>query len=728
MKISDIAKLLIPVCAGALGSCALETQELPAEELYVRGFISKYGIPNIDHEWNMASAVKADIKVEGVTKGVVEVFTAPPGTPAARLAARLPISNGMATGDISLPAGLEHAYLQVVDNGNTIRTTKLASLSANALAGNLKVSVVPPDAQLPTVENYESSSYIVRSNQRDIYYEYLHYHAAETGDYSYTAASDWFKSTGRTFAPNPGNDWKANELYDYLKDLTPIPRIKMLSNLYYEMGEALSYRTYLSPIFDHYHIPGSEETAYGVFNEGKDNIERYFHNTTNGIKLDPEVTFRVHEEGPVTMQCIWRGTEFRDYFGYYYYKPGQEPTAEQLLNDIPKYTFLTEEDIADESTLTQKKTIKFISAASDTGDDEDGWINLKGMGTSNCSSWINHDGDDDVMIRGRKYYLAYFGENYNEEPTYTWPKDVQIGYFLFRKDKFYFSDCKLQYHLTWIKYGNKDLGPYGRPYAAKFRMQNRTYVGFGDESGDCDLNDVVFIAENVYPDPADITPDELEEDYEPDPDPEPDEPGTGGKPLSWTLACEDLGSTDDTDFNDIVIDVEYVAGSGKIKFIPRAAGGTLVSTVYFREGNNEDFTKVGEIHGLMSSQYATAQTGGYPMLNTAGNEYHVSPKTVKGITLSVPEDFVMTDFLPRVKITTRHYDESESDAIEVKAYTDIAGAGKIPQMLLLPEGWWWPVERTDITVAYPMFKEWVKDVNATDWINTKNENVTVSYR
>lgn len=702
-----------------LSGCSDEPYESTQQEQYVKDFISKYGIPDPRHDWTMASTVKTDIKINGLNKGTVEIYTAAPGTPEARLAARIPITgsraitgSGDAIAEISLPSGMDCAYVQIKDGTNAIRTVSKVSIQQNSMSQTLRVSTPPSNVNLPTKEDYEFQAYFLPTTIREIYKEYVTDHAKDyDGDCSYSAANEWFKTTGREYNPNPANSgWKSSELYPTQRFLTSVPHLKMLSGLYYEMGEALSYRSYLSPIFDHYHLPDSEETADGVFKEGEDNIERYYHNATGGIQLDAKVTFKVDEEGPVTMQCIWRGTEFNDYFGYYYYKPGEVMTADRLLNDIPKYIFLTSDDVKEYSDLTQSKSIKVVSAIDDSGSDS-GWTDLNGMSTSNCSSWINHDGDDDRLIRGRKYYLAYYGEDYDQDPSYEFPKDVQIGYFLFRGDKFYFSDCALQYELAYSQYKSEDYGPMGRPYAGKFRMQGRTYVGFGDECGDCDLNDLVFIAENVYP-ARDITPEELG-------GPE-DEP----TPLCWTLACEDLGSTDDVDFNDVVLDVEYVAGSGKITLIPRAAGGTLVTNVYFRQGNDADYTLVGEIHKLMSDEYSS----NFTMLNTELDYHHVNPLSVKKITLNVPEDFVMSDFMSRIRLTTRGEDDTEANAKEVTAYTDIAGAGKIPQMLLLSGEWYWPKERTGITIAYPDFTDWVKDSGNTDWIKNRTDEVTVSHR
>lgn len=703
-----------------LPGCAEAPLEVSSEELYVRDFINRYGVPDTEHSWSMATSVQASVDVQGVREGTLEVFTAYPGSQDARLVARLPINNGSVKGNLPLLAGTEAVYLRVKDMDKTILSVNRTEVENNTLSVKLKVAAAPGNDKLPTIEEYALSSYIVPDMTRNYYYMYRDEldTEEEKDNFTYAQACAKFHDEGNYYFPVPGNEHYKVDYLDQNAKLTPIPGLKYLNGLYYEMGPALSYQNVLAPMFNTYTYtdPETGETTEhdGVFKEGQDNLDLYYHKGTGGAKFDPNVTFSVREEGPVTMQCIWRGTQRNDYFGYYYYKEGEEPTSEDLWNIVPKFIFLTPEDITETSSLTQQQS----------ADGESEWQDMGGMGFAACSDWNVEGGDQN--IRGRKYYLAYYGENYDEAPSYTFPTGIRIGYFLYSEAKqcIFFSDCKTAYELCRRTYGEEE-GPLVRPFAAKFRMQNRTYVGFGDESGDCDLNDVVFIAENVYPDPTDITPPELKEE---DPK-EPDEPSVDPLAQTWTLACEDLGSTDDVDFNDVVLDVAYVAGETTLTIIPRAAGGTLVSEIYFREGDNDDFTRLGEIHNLMSSYYSEIPSIGYAMLNTEKSAHQVDPKTVKPIKVTVPADFDFAkDFLSRIKITTRQSDEKEYEAKEITAFTDLGVGGSIPQMLLLEGDWQWPLERVSVDMAYPEFKNWVKDHNALDWTKSRVGEYTVSHR
>ncbi len=695
-----------------LSGCTQEPLGITDDEQYVRDFIGQYGVPDAEHSWSMAKSVCANLDITGLSRGTVEVYTAYPGTSDARLVARLPIGNGKVSGNLPLLAGTGSVYVQVKDQDNTIRQIASLPVSENNIGARLNVTSAPGNDKLPEAVDVDMKVSIVPDIVRNYYYMFRDELDTdeEKANYTYAETLTRFNDDPDYFYyPNPDNpNYTSSELPKYYFPYS-IPALKRLDNLYYEMGPALSYKNVLAPIFNTYSYvdeeTGETKKADGVFKEGQNNIDKYYHNATPGMKLDPNVTFSVREEGPVTMQCIWRGTASEDYFGYFYYDENTELSAEELWNVIPKYMFLSPEDITLKSSLTQCK-----DGAADPADDESGWVDMGGMDTSNCSWW-----GDDRQLRGRKYYLAYYGENYDEAPSYTFPTGVRIGYFLYQKAKqaIFFSDCKTTYELCRRTYKGQE-GAYLRPFAAKFRMENRTYVGFGDESGDCDLNDVVFIAENVYPDPVDITPDVFKKD-----DPE-------DKAQTWTLACEDLGSVDDVDFNDIVLDVAYVAGETTLTITPRAAGGTLVSEIYFREGYNTGYTLLGEVHSLMSP------TAGLSMLNTQESYHHVDPNSVKSIKVEVPADFDFasdTDgFMSRIKLITRQEDEEVYEAKEITAYTDLGESGRIPRMLLLEGGWHWPTERTSISMAYPDFKKWVKDHEATDWTKSRVDGYTVSHR
>jgi len=172
--------------------------------------------------------------------------------------------------------------------------------------------------------------------------------------------------------------------------------------------------------------------------------------------------------------------------------------------------------------------------------------------------------------------------------------------------------------------------------------------------------------------------------------------------MSWIIACEDLGSAGDFDFNDVVFKVSHVANSDKVTIIPLAAGGNLGSVIKY---NNAPIAENAEIHHLLNPNITQGEKGAYPFINT--EETKGTPGNP--ITLTVDKNFSIThhDF----SITTEQTGDSQ-------AITSGVAKGKAPMMLCLPGDWIWPKEYVCISDAYPAFASWVKDTNATDWYET----------
>lgn len=238
---------------------------------------------------------------------------------------------------------------------------------------------------------------------------------------------------------------------------------------------------------------------------------------------------------------------------------------------------------------------------------------------------------------------------------------------------------------------------------------------YSASSCDFDMQDFVFIIDNFNPDSD--TPIEIIDQEKP-------------KPIKWLIACEDLGGTDDFDFNDVVFEVEHVAGSGKATITPLAAGGTL-STYLMRNGSKVDER---EWHSLFGA-------GPQQMVNTSSNSGPAEP-----FTIDVEEDFSITS-------PTEVYDQNNNDAYMKSMggfYLMIEdGDGRIvtppvlkenaeaPQMILIyqPEGnpWRWPKERIGIHSAYgDGFMRWMEtnifDASVEDgfWSATPaNENYVI---
>lgn len=222
----------------------------------------------------------------------------------------------------------------------------------------------------------------------------------------------------------------------------------------------------------------------------------------------------------------------------------------------------------------------------------------------------------------------------------------------------------------------------------------RTYLGFEDcqmPNGslcDNDLNDLVLIF-----DPAPVIIDHTTEE--------------------WILAAEDLGQTDDFDFNDMVVSVKHVAGSDKAEITPRAAGG--IYEIYLMRNDQVVAPEgsTGEFHTLISQNVGPSKDGLYPMLNT----YSPGPAG-QSFTISVPTYFSMAtygdiDQMGGFSLKVVRPDQSPSEIV-----VSPPGNGDIPQMICVPASWKWPKERVGMEGAYPTFGNFGYDYTNVDWISS----------
>ena len=451
--------------------------------------------------------------------------------------------------------------------------------------------------------------------------------------------------------------------------------------------------------------------AYKLFGPGTFFMEqqRYYssekmHLYTNGIedlkKVEKGFSI-VTEGGEIKMPVVYGATQNSNRLGYIYYKDGQDPLTQ------PHYILIND--------ARPQSNIYFNSwRGQAVGDME---LSLWDKTTEGLTTGKNKD----TKIYGTSYKLAFFGENHDQKATYDFPAGYHIVFFIapyqpnnndYSNHNGYYAPEKYNYSLpelnkrinhkdwntncpTYIsekdQWGNT-VSARGAIKAASWTFNGQTFLGFEDGGNDEDLNDIVFWVQGQYktPEPPITVPD-------PDPLPEP-------QSESWIIACEDLGNTDDIDFNDVVFSVSHTAGETTAKVTPLAAGGVLPSNIY-HGGNN-----LGEIHNLINGAQPNAN-GQYSMLNTGSKGTPGS-----AITINVPADYSVTNHGFTVKVK----DQNESIVLES------AEIGTAPQMLVLPGEWAWPTERTPIGTAFPMFVNWSKAANtAIDWYKSPVEGKVV---
>lgn len=429
---------------------------------------------------------------------------------------------------------------------------------------------------------------------------------------------------------------------------------------------------------------------------------RYYYNEkmslyTNGLedlkKVEKGFSI-VTEGGEIKLPMVYGATQNINQLGYIYYKDGQDPLTQ------PHYILMND--------AQPLNNIYFNS-----------W---KGQALENnmqLANWSEAEKSlfgksKDTKMYGTSYKLAFFGENHDQEATYYFPAGYHIVFFIapYQPHNGTYTESNYNYSLPELnkrinhKDGNTDCPTYitekdqwgnqvsarGAIKAASWTFNGQTFLGFEDGGNDEDLNDIVFWVQGQYktPEPPITVPD-------PDPLPEP-------QSESWIIACEDLGNTDDIDFNDVVFSVSHTAGETTAKVTPLAAGGVLPSNIYYGGSN------LGEIHNLINGAQPNAN-GQYSMLNTGSKGTPGS-----AITITVPADYSVTNHGFTVKVK----DQNESIVLES------AEIGTAPQMLVLPGEWAWPTERTPIGTAFPMFVNWSKAANtAIDWYKSPAEGKVV---
>lgn len=452
--------------------------------------------------------------------------------------------------------------------------------------------------------------------------------------------------------------------------------------------------------------------------------------------------------GEITLPFIYGSTQIVDQFGYVFYKDGEDPLTQPhyilMEHGRPQdniYWNSWKGTAVGEMELSTWSNFENIAKDKDkpiacycSKDGHTGIYGETGQHTSGCYDYkAKYIEEYNKCLYGTEYKLVYFDGNGNA--TYDIPAGLNVVFFIcpvsnlesrepdnYVKNNFNYSLPELNKRIDHL-YDNTDSPTFetgnnkaganarGAVKAASWTFKGHKFLGFEDGGNDEDLNDIVFWVEGSYED-------DDEEIVIPDPDPDPvPSISTVTETQSWILACEDLGSTDDYDFNDIVLEVakvdeyevtkengvekakEYKGSKLAVKCL--AAGGTLPANISY------DGQPVGEAHAMLG------ETNTGKMINTMGSITN-QPVTVKEYT--VDQNWTLADNMDKFQIEVIQDEGQEGvSSIVVKAPT----AGKAPQMILVPGEWKWPTERTGIAVAYPNFANWSADANSTDWVNVK---------
>lgn len=455
--------------------------------------------------------------------------------------------------------------------------------------------------------------------------------------------------------------------------------------------------------------------------------------------------------GEISLPFIYGATDHVNQFGYVFYEDGEDPLTQ------PHYILIEhgrpQENIywnswkgtaVGQMELSVWSNFEYFIKDKDkpidcycSKDGKTGIYGETGQHTSGCKDhYAEYVNEYNKPVYGTEYKLVYFNESGNA--TYNIPAGLNVAFFICRvntpesrdyvKDDFNYSLPELNKRIDHL-YGNGNSPTFeegnntvghakarGAVKAASWTFKGHKFLGFEDGGNDEDLNDIVFWVEGNYED-------DDEEIVIPDPDPDP-VPSISivTETQSWILACEDLGDTDDLDFNDIVLEVtkvdEYevtkennveVAKAYKgSKLVAKclAAGGTLPANIYYND------KLIGEAHAMLG------ETNTGKMINT---ETITNTPIEQTIAESIDQNWTLSNNKNSFRIVVQNDGDQTGAIIEAPRTT-----GKAPQMLIVPGNWKWPKERKQIYDAYPEFEKWNGNATFTDWCNTYKEDLLIA--
>lgn len=715
-------------CAIAVSSCADTAPEIPQDELYLRGFIKQFGMPDADHTWSMATAVEADVRLDSRINGMATFYTTAPESPDCKVLGSTEIVDGRGSQRFDVRCGTGMVYVRVANSKGMTEFSGFVASTDGHIA--VTTSASRADGDCPIGKEPMEWTYM-RMPEKEL-------NAAvrfikENPDYEEKTWSDIINASSAY--------GQENQIYSTDKVSMPVQNIYKLTGRPERTWTAPFPWSEIQAIIDNYFV--GEDAKPAVFSESynnkfKDNIRKFYQQPEDEAhKLDAHNSTIVEEDGPVTLELMWRGAHQQNYiFGYYYYtqadydKMLEDPAG--FFDKVPKFLIYDASDpeyhVAGDNSIFQVKRCELNEKhyrVHDLGTEkqqiydlendpchqsgehklQDNWVNLIGN-VCNAVKDQQHFMRGSIL-RGEVIKLAYFGKDGKDDTaTYDFDKGTRIGFFgakVGTAGTFFCSDAVLGFYLfnrTYTQEGfdkNKEAVPGHYPKVARFHVAGSDYMGVELEE-DNDLNDLVFRIRNVEPAP-DITP----KDFPKEADPE-----------EWIIACEDMGSYNDYDFNDVVLKVGVIPKKEEgdkiqIKITPIACGGTLDSYVSFR---TRQFT---EIHTWLNREKGIAAGAGpnTPKIEHSSvkpeyitiddNEYLLSEKYAVDFSVS-------TTWRNGEKIESLWYERVEADEFQRMQ-------GKAPQMLLLDPKWSWPVENRYIIEAYPEFKDWIHDIKNYNWIN-----------
>lgn len=674
-KVFRYFTMMLAIGGATLTSC-LDKEEIVnnQKEQYQDNWVKVFGNIDPDHDWSVAKQVNATFNLAGVVSGehTARIYTEQPGHKRCKLLAELTL-NGTGNVSFNIEKVSEEVFIRVTDADGKTAFDGYFTIEGNQLTA-------------------DSRTIASRGLARD----------AASGTQLNNAT---VKDLGTVYRSGT-NEY--NEFYNVGQDSGE--QAVALGDIYvFDESQATNRVTY-----------NFKDSIYPIVSR---NGGVFAEQTDNRHKMTQGVEYVTSQAGKVSLTYVYGATALYNAFGYYYWEDGKSASDAKrivLINDARPHKIL--------KTANSRETT---------------WDNATTLGHSMKIDNDIRDNESNVpnYIIGSKYDLVYYGPNYDQAGTYEFPANVHIGFFIYTTywKKVITTDDNGQTigegmafgtpndnvspltssnsdYLKTLMYSipdhNKAILEYqnyrtsieknqgsntgnpqlGEVSAVTYQYQGRKYLGFED-GVDKDMNDLIFLVEaNIEVEGADNAFVDRDENYEPE-----------VEPNSWIIACEDLGSVGDYDFNDAVFSVSHVGGSTTLKVTPLAAGGTFPIEVLYDGKNISD--EGADFHKLINSG-ATVTNELYKPINAYSRGTAGKPITIEG----VPTDYDINNHGFTVKVTKNPNEGPIT--ITAPEHKEV----KAPQMLVLPGNWVWPIENKNIHSGYPQFANWTNDQDANkEW-------------
>lgn len=739
----------------ACASCSDEVPPIPASELYTREFVKRFGVIDRNHTWNTATQGNVNVTVDSESRIIVSGIY---GGKRYKLAQYDHVMPGSRNLTFDMPEGFENLR---VTNGMEEIFTKVGGSADFSARGRIiwekddeVVKVTRTDYRILSDEAVRSFGRYLPEGEDNRGKVVQNFTFVANGPFTIYPVF-WQTSAYNTLGIYYESKTETEE------DGTPkIVHVPFYTNKIKRENETHANLEYLLPssiypAVDPVWLDLNYETT--VSDNTLKTDEKYKDlgiTSANTMTLEQIAAFK-----EVYIADLNKNVDqlFHGNLTFDYYKLSEAQKAEFKVDDI-RYEVIVQWD----SYAIKLLSYHFTGAPAVV--DENGW---KGTQGQQCS-YVNQDLYEAYVRFAKenedKYATdaelkAAFEQSTGKTLAYEWrargmhvdieagtpfgmyirtqndaPGEDEVGIVIGRDEytRFYSNSERNPDQMSTDGVLSKCVHASTHMYTAPSGIQYRV-LGFEDwindgvtetsNVSDLDLNDMMFFI--ASDNPYDI-PDIVDQDP--------------GEEIEWLIACEDLGNTDDFDFNDVVFSVRHVSGQTTAVITPLAAGGTL-ETYLCRDGqpiSPEWHTLFGvtDFKQMINTTIGSNPVPGRSFEITVDEDFSLSPlELTEGKELGTE---IMKQNMGGLYVQVIRPDGTRDDI------TSPTRSGEAPQMFLVAqvyhkinedgtedEGnfsykWQWPIERRAIDTAYPEFTDWLQDSKShADWHTRPVDNHVV---